>query len=71
MSKYSKIINIIVNLYQKSIWFAFLFCLISIGITGLLSYIPITIIRVISMATWWGFSFSIMIESLMQYTHKK
>ena len=69
MSKYTKIINGMVTLYQKNIWFAYLFCLIAIGITGMLYIIPITAIRVILTTSWWYFSFSLMIASLAKYKY--
>ena len=70
MSKYAKIIKFMVDLYQKNILFALAFCFIAIGISGLLYFIPITIIRVIFGVIWWWFSLSIMIASLMEYKYR-
>ena len=38
MTKYSKMINSMVNLYRKNILFAYLFSLIAVVVTGLLFY---------------------------------
>ena len=71
MSKYRYFISGMVALYEKNILFVLLFCLIAIGITGLLFFIPTTIIRGVLVAIWWSFSLSVMIESLAKYKHKK
>ena len=70
MSTHAKIINVMVNLYQKNIMFAYLFCLIAIGIWWLLYCMPTTIISVILGVIWWGFSLSMMVESLVVYKYK-
>lgn len=62
-------INCMVNLYRKSLWFVYLFSLIAIGITVLLYCIPVTVIRVILMTIWWGTSLSIMIDSLVKWKY--
>lgn len=54
MSKYTTMINSMVKLYQKSLWFVYLFTLIAIGMNVLLYCIPITVIRVILITIWWG-----------------
>ena len=62
-------INSMVKLYQKSLWFVYLFTLIAIGMNVLLYCIPITVIRVILMTIWWGTSLSIMIDSLAKWKY--
>ena len=69
MSKYTKIINNMVALYQKNIWFAYLFFLVVIGITLTLYFVPIITIRVILEVLWWGFSLSLMFASLFEYKY--
>ena len=69
MSKYTKIINGMVTLYQKNIWFAYLFCLVAIGITVMLYFIPVTAIRVFLGVLWWWFSLSLMFASLFEYKY--